>query len=335
MKSLLLCALVALSACSPARDQVELSGMAMGTQFNVKLPNGAGNRDALLLQKRIEDTLESVEQMMSTYRIESEISRFNASTTNDWVVVSSAFCVSVEEALDLGALTGGAFDITIGPLVNLWGFGPGDYIDAPPAPERIAAAQARVGYQHLETDCRRPAIRKAIPDLELDMSAFGKGYAVDRVAELLDSMGFANYLVEVGGELRLRGANVEGRRWAVGIEVPLPGRRQPHTVLRVTDTAVATSGDYRNFFEHGGKLYSHTIDTRTGMPVTHSLASVTVIDPNCARADALATALLVLGPDDGTALAMREDLAVLFLLRDGDAIEQRASPAYKSQVQTR
>ena len=215
------------------------------------------------------------------------------------------------------------------PLVNLWGFGPGDMIDNPPAEAEIEAMLQSVGYDKLHTDCSRTALRKDVPELMLDMSAFGKGFAVDRIAALLDRKGFDNYLIEVGGELRLRGHNIKGEKWAIGIERPLTYERRPHTIVRLTDVALATSGDYRNFFVAEGQLYSHTIDTRTGRPVTHALASVTVLDNSGYRADALATALLVMGPERGMELAMRDDLAVLFLLRDGESVSERATPAFE------
>ena len=304
-----------------------MSGNTMGTQFNVKLT--AADVDVANLQKEIEDSLAHVELMMSTYMPDSEISRFNASMTTDWHEVSKEFCVNVVNAQALSILTDGAFDITVGPLVNLWGFGPGDIIVEPPADEEISSAMAAVGYGNLHADCARPALRKDIAELYLDMSAFGKGLAVDRIADWLDDAGMNNYLVEVGGELRLAGHNADGDKWAIGIEVPLADQRRPHTVVQLTDTAVATSGDYRNFFEADGILFSHTIDTRTGRPVTHSLASVTVIDDRGYRADALATALLVMGPEKGMELATREHLAVLFLLRDADGIDERATPAFE------
>jgi len=166
------------------------------------------------------------------------------------------------------------------------------------------------------------------------MSAFGKGYAVDRLADWLEDAGFSDYLVEIGGELRLAGRNAEGRKWAGGIEVPLSNQRRPHTVVRLTDTAVATSGDYRNYFEADGTRYSHTIDTQTGRPVTHMLASVTVVDDGGYRAAALATALLVMGPDKGMELAAREGLAVLFLLRSDSGIDERATPAFEQLSST-
>jgi len=327
MRALALFAFVFLCACG-AKDvgEIEMSGNTMGTQFSVKLT--AADVDTVSLQQEIEGSLARVEKMMSTYMPDSEISRFNQSSTTDWHQVSAEFCVGVEQALALSILTDGSFDITVGPLVNLWGFGPGNIIDEPPADDEISAAMESVGYEHLQADCARPALRKDIAELYLDMSAFGKGLAVDRIADWLEDADLHNYLVEVGGELRMAGRNASDKKWAIGIEIPDAGQRRPHTVIRLTDTAVATSGDYRNYFEVDGKRYSHTIDTRTGRPVTHSLASVTVLDENAYRADALATALLVMGPEKGMELATREQLAVLFLLRDAAGIDERTSPAF-------
>lgn len=328
MRTVALLALISFcAACAKGPAEIELSGNTMGTQFIVKL--AANDVDVARMQLDIEASFAEVERMMSTYMPDSEISRFNDSATTDWHEVSTEFCSSVTEALALSTLTDGSFDITVGPLVNLWGFGPGEMIAEPPADESISAMLNSVGYEHLQADCTRPALRKDIAELVLDMSAFGKGFAVDRVADRLEDAGFYDYLVEVGGELRLGGHNASGEKWAIGIEVPLTDKRQPYTVIRLTDTAIATSGDYRNYFEADGKLYSHTIDTRTGRPVTHSLASVTVVDDSGYRADALATALLVLGPEKGMQLATQENLAVLFLLRSDSGIDERSTPAFE------
>lgn len=315
------------SACAKAPDQIEISGNTMGTQFSVKLADAIVNTDEL--QRQIEVSLANVERMISTYMTDSEISRFNTAASTDWQPVSAEFCESVDDALALSKLTQGSFDITVGPLVNLWGFGPGDMVDEPPGDAEIAAMLQLVGYEHLQTDCTRPALKKDLAGLYLDMSAFGKGLAVDRVADLLKKQGFSNYLVEIGGEMRVGGHNAGGSKWAIGIEAPLFGQRRPHTMIRLTDTAVATSGDYRNYFEADGMRYSHTIDTRTGKPITHELASVTVVDGSGYRADALATALLVMGPEQGMQLATRENLAVLFLLRSSSGIDEQSSPAFE------
>ncbi|MDH5499966.1 MAG: FAD:protein FMN transferase, partial [Gammaproteobacteria bacterium] len=224
--------------------------------------------------------------------------------------------------------TSGAFDITVGPLVNLWGFGPDGIVRSPPPDREIETAKTRVGYSHLQADCSKPAIRKDIPRLYLDLSAYAKGYAVDRISELLDKMEIADYLVEIGGEMKLRGFNAEKQKWAVAIEAPLQNERQVQRIFRITNQSVATSGDYRNFFESNGQIFSHTIDTRTGRPVRHGLASVTVVAETTAIADALATALLVLGPEDGMMLAQREGLAAYFLIRTSGGIEAKMSPAF-------
>jgi thiamine biosynthesis lipoprotein len=327
MKALALCLSFSLcAACTQAPDAVKISGNTMGTQFNVTL--ASNDADVDFLQQEIEASLDAVDRMMSTYKADSEISRFSSNATTEWQQVSAEFCASVENALGLSALTNGAFDITVGPLVNLWGFGPGDTVDEPPADADIAALLLLVGYEHLQADCSRPALKKDIIELALDMSAFGKGYAADRVADWLDDAGIGDYLVEVGGELRVAGHNADGKMWSVGIEAPLTDQRRPHTIIRLTDAAVATSGDYRNYFESAGQRYSHTIDTRTGRPVSHSLVSVTVVDSNGYRADALATALLVMGPENAMALALKEKLAALFLLRNDAGIEELTTPAF-------
>ena len=327
MRLLLLFVLLPLVACS-GNDQVELVGSTMGTQFSVKLPNCLGDHDELELQKAIQAALDEYDAAMSTYKPDSTISRFNRNSTVEWQTVDADFCRKVEQSLEMSAATGGAFDITVGPLVNLWGFGPGELIDEPPGDDEIDWFLSSTGFEHLHADCTRPAIKKDIPDLMLDMSAIGKGYAADRVAGLLTTRGFDSYLVEVGGELSIRGMNARGEPWAIGIEAPLPNAREPHTIVQLTDTAMATSGDYRNFFEADGKIYSHTIDTRTGRPVTHTLASVTVVDEKGWRADALATALLVMGPEDGMAFAEREEMTVLMLVRTDAGIEEHQTAAF-------
>jgi len=322
-----MCLLLLCAACAKQPAGVEIAGGAMGTQFSVKLT--ATDADAARLRQEIEASLADVEAMMSTYVPVSEISRFNSDPSTAWQKVSKEFCASVEAALALSVLTDGSFDITVGPLVNLWGFGPGEMVDEPPADEEIGALLKSVGYEHLQADCSRPALRKDIPDLYLDMSAFGKGFAADRIADWLEDEGFLDYLVEIGGELRLAGVNAHGEKWAIGIEAPLVDQRRPYMVIRLTDSAVATSGDYRNYFEANGKRYSHTIDTRTGRPVTHALASVTVVDSSGYRADALATALFVMGPEEGMRLAKQENLAVLFLLHAENGFGERVTPAFE------
>ena len=333
MTARLLCLLFALTtfvACGRARlPEVELSGGTMGTTFNIVLiapgDDVAGDR----LKDSIAVTLDRIDALASTWRTDSELAVFNASSTTDWITVSGELCSLVEQALEVSRLSDGAFDITVGPLVNLWGFGPEGDVREPPGEKLIEAAMGNVGYEGLETRCSEPAIRKRRARMYVDLSGWAKGHAVDRLAELLDEYGFRDYLVEVGGELRVRGHNAENRKWAIAVEAPSTRTRKPHSVLRVTDTSVATSGDYRNYFDHDGKHYSHTIDARTGRPVEHDLAAVTVVNRSAAFADAMATALLVLGPEKGPSLAEDLGIASYFLVRNGTGIREMTTTNFE------
>ena len=319
---------LALAACGGDGGQVEITGNTMGTQYSVKLPQLQDGHDVAKLQQSIDTVLDGDNAQMSTYLSDSEISRFNASESTEWQLVSADLCKKIAASQAISKLTDGAFDITVGPLVNLWGFGPGEMIDEPPSEDAITALLDVTGFENLHTDCARFAMKKDVAGLMVDLSAIGKGFAADRVGLLLASIGYEDFLVEVGGELSIRGMNAKGEPWAIGIEAPLTNQRRPHTVVHLTNVGMATSGDYRNFFEADGKIYSHTIDTRTGRPVTHTLASVTVVDELASRADALATALLVMGPEEGMAFAEREQLAVLMLIRTNGGIEERQTAAF-------
>jgi thiamine biosynthesis lipoprotein len=312
------------SACSKTSRlaEYELGGRTMGTTFSVKLvaPTDTPSRDDL--SQQIHATLERVENLTSTYLVHSELSNLNSNRSTEWIEVTPELCGVIEQAVEVSRRTDGAFDITVGPLVNLWGFGPDGVVLEPPAPSDVSAAMSRVGYSHLHTDCSVPAVRKDIRDLYLDLSGWAKGFAVDEVATLLDGHALENYLVEIGGELRARGHNADEFKWSIAIEKPAFDERAPQTILRLTDCSVATSGDYRNYFAYEGIRYSHTIDARSGKPVSHALAAVTVIDDSAAFADAMATALLVLGPEAGPALAEQLELAAYFLVRGENGIEQ-------------
>ena len=324
---------VACNGSAPHESVQELSGGAMGTAFSIKIVSPPKTLDPEALRQEIEQTLTVIEQQMSTYVANSELSLFNAQRSVDWFSVSAELCAVVTEALTLSAATRGAFDITVGPLVNLWGFGPDGQVAAPPDAELIAILLQGVGYDSLHADCSVPALRKDLPDIYVDLSAFAKGYGVDRLAELLDAAAVKNYLVEIGGELRMRGTNASGERWRIAIENPNTAGRSVRSVVKLTDAAVATSGDYRNFFEHDGRMYSHTIDPRSGYPVSHDAASVTVIADTAGFADALATALLVMGPDAGIAYAEREGIAALFLVRDNGGFRELVSTRFSVRTE--
>ena len=320
---------LALCACGDSRlPQLELSGQAMGTTFKVLLVEPPETLATDALESELVAALQAVDLLASTWRDDSELTVFNNDLSIDWIPVSAEFCDLLDSSLEISRITGGAFDLTIGPLVNLWGFGPEGAIEEPPSVADIAAAQHRVGVDMLEADCAERLVRKDVADLYVDLSGWAKGHAVDQLAEMLDARGISNYMVEIGGELRVKGKNSEALDWAIGIEAPSTSERVPHAILRLTDTSVATSGDYRNYFSHDGANYSHTIDARTGRPVTHGLAAVTVVDASAAYADAMATALLVLGPDDGPELARTLGVAGYFLVRNQTGIREITTPAF-------
>lgn len=317
-----------LAACTPPPEEILLQGATMGTSYSVKLADAPPGLDAEALQQELEQLLEQVNGAMSTYRPDSELSRFNQYSGSDWVAASPELLSVLEEARAVSRLSGGAFDVSVGPLVNLWGFGPEKHLDQAPSEAEIQAARKRVGYRMLELRESPPGLRKARPDLYLDLSAIAKGYAVDLLAAHLNSLGLNNYMVEIGGEVWGRGHNRKGIPWRIAIEKPDPASRSVQEIIGLDGLGVATSGDYRNFFEQNGHHYSHSIDPGTGRPVAHNLASVTVLAPSVMHADALATALLVLGPERGLELAEQQGLAVLFIIREEEGFREHATPEF-------
>jgi thiamine biosynthesis lipoprotein len=291
-----------------------LSGSTMGTTYSITVVEPAPEINSEILQRSIDTLLQDLNQQMSTYIAGSEISRFNQIETQLWHSISPEFLEVILLSQNISKLSDGYFDISIGPLVELWGFGKKE---SSSVPDDIAIenAKQRVGWQHLQIDTAKQQISKAV-DLWLDVSAIAKGYGVDKVAELLDQTGIENYLVEIGGEMRVSGINAKQRPWRIGIETPTLGQRGVQQVIELNDYSVATSGDYRNFFEENGQRFSHTIDPNTGKPVRHNIASVTVIEKSAAKADALATALNVLGEEKALQLAEKEQLAAFFIFYD-------------------
>lgn len=279
------------------------------------------------LKPRIEAELKAVNDQMSTYQQDSELSRFNRAAPGEWQPVSRELAEVVSAAEQISTGSAGAFDITVAPLVNLWGFGPEGRITDAPEQEAVVLAMGQVGFGHLHVDSDRLALRKDRA-LTVDLSAIAKGHGVDRLADLLLDLGCGDYLIDIGGEVYGRGLNPSGRSWRVGVEVPDPATLgEVQRVLSLSDVAVATSGDYRNFVELGSERVSHTLDPRTGQPVEHNLASVTVVHPSAMWADGLATALNVLGPEAGFKLAEQDGLAALFIIRRASGFEERYTPA--------
>jgi len=331
-----LVAAVVLGACGDPRpaatgdQEVRVyRGSTMGTTYTVKViaaPVNEGERAAT--GEAIRRALDTVDANMSTYKPESELSRFNGYGGGRPFELSAATVRVFLLAREVSAATDGAFDVTVGPLVNAWGFGPVKRAE-PPTEAELAAVRARVGYQKLAIDAQALTVTKGHPDMYADLSAIAKGFGVDQVAAALDARGLTNYMVEVGGEVRVRGRNGAGVPWQVGIERPDSIEQRTQIVVPMSNLSMATSGDYRNYFVKDGRRYSHEIDPTTGHPIRHNLASVTVLAPECALADAYATGLLVLGPERGFALAAERGLAAYFIIREPDgSFGERQTPAF-------
>lgn len=304
----------------------------MGTSYSVKLAHSPTQAQQQLLGRQITARLGDINAQMSTYLTDSDLMRFNLAASTDWQPVPDSLVELVDRASRISELSNGMFDVTVGPLVNLWGFGNAGGRDAPPTAQQVEALLAQVGHRHLESRRAPPALRKAVPGLQIDLSSIAKGWAVDQIAQLLSAQGFDNFLVEIGGEVYARGERQPGRPWHIAIEQPLEDRRAALRVVSLHDMAMATSGDYRNFFAVDRRRYSHTIDPKTGQAVQHRLASVTVFADNCTDADAWATALLALGDHDGPALADRLGLQALFVTRTGAGFIEQPSATLRSSA---
>ncbi len=318
----------------------------MGTYYRVRAIAEAENREAI--QDLVEERLDAVDRVMSTYREDSEISRFNRLAAGESFVFSEETWAVLELAWRVRDESGGAFDATVGLLVDAWGFGaPGrDLSPTPPADDHLTMLRRAVGGIKLSSRDRR--ILKLDEGAALDLSAIAKGRATDRISEGLTKAGYANHLVEIGGEVRTAGHPSAGGPWRIAIERPPPRMAELESgdpaeatentmppglqqVLEFTDGALATSGDYRNYWERNGIRYSHTIDPRTGRPVEHALASASVFHETCAVADAYATALMVLGPQEGLRWADENDIAALLLIYKQDSLEELPSTAFRAR----
>lgn len=319
-----------------AREQM-FSGPTMGTTYHVTVVGARRKADGPRVQECIDDVLARVDRRLSTYSDQSEITAFNRSSSTNWVSVSDTLFAVLAAAHRVSVETDGAFDISVAPLVRLWGFGPAGngepQAGAVPTPEFVHDATAITGYSWLElrTTPDRAARKNRTP-LELDVNGIAPGYAVDRVSTCIGRAGFADHLVEIGGEIRAAGKRGDGQPWRIAIERPMAGERATYAAIALTGMAVSTSGSYRDFRRlPDGRMISHTIDPRLGEPVRHALASVTVVHPRAQLADAYATALMVLGPEEGLVAAERLGLPALFLERIGRSgeLRERATAAFE------
>ncbi|RBW42757.1 FAD:protein FMN transferase ApbE [Psychromonas sp. B3M02] len=322
-----------ISSCTkPEPALLKIQGQTMGTYYQVTyvLSSEQTSNKQLLsnaLKELIDQQLELVNDQMSTYRPNSELSLFNKSESTE--EVSDATIKVVSEALKIYQQSGGAFDVTVGPLVNLWGFGPDKKPNKIPDAELIEKTKQSIGSQYLSIDGNK--LIKSKPDLYVDLSSIAKGYGVDAVAEFMETKGINNYLVDIGGELRASGTKLNQQPWTLAIERPGAGQ-DVQRLLHIGDSAIATSGDYRNYFEADGIRYSHTIDPKTGRPINHKLVSVTVIDESSMVADGLATAITVLGPEDGLEFATKLKQPVFLLTKQGDGFIESFTPEFEQYL---
>ena len=314
---------------TPARSiDCATDGQTMGTDYAVKVHGFPRHGDWKAVANAVQQALDNVDRAMSTFQPDSDVCRFNAVESIDWFPVSTETAEVVRLALEVSKLSGGAFDVTVAPLVDLWGFGPNrEQVDLVTIENRVVEIKNRVGFDNLDVRMEPPALKKSIPSLTIDLSAVAKGYAVDQVAKVLDDCRIGNYMIEVGGEVRCKGNKGTKGDWTIGIEQPLIDQDEPpiQRKLHLGNRSLATSGNTRNDRELDGVRFSHLLDPRTGFPTemlrsdetapAERLGSVSVIDSTCARADAWATALFVLGEKDGIALAEQLGITVLFLFR--------------------
>jgi thiamine biosynthesis lipoprotein len=300
-----------LYSCNKKPRLSELGGNTMGTTYSVKYINKKDN-DSSDIHKGIEDLLLEVNRQMSTYIEDSDISKFNKLSKGEWFKLHAWFFEVLSHSLELAELTEGVYDPTIGPLVNLWGFGPTGKRKVP-SHKMLAEVKKRVGYKLIKLNREKRRIKKIKDGVYLDLSASAKGFGVDIISQYLEDKGINNYMVEIGGELRTKGSKGLNS-WKIGIERPNKDRSSSQLILNLNLAAVATSGTYRNFFTENHKKYSHTLDYKTGRPIDHGLISVSVIhSKSCMKSDAWATALMALGQKKGLELAEKQQVAAYFI----------------------
>lgn len=316
-----------LAGCEKPPAEVELAGMAQGTTYHIKFVPADGV-DNEALHRDIDAKLADIDLRYSNYREDSEISRFNQRRDTEWAEVSPDLVQLVAIAKVVHGKSGGCYDLTVKPLLEAWGFF--KHENQVPSDAQIAAAKAKVGLNKIEIDPDHRRLRKTDAESQIDLSSIGQGYAIGQVANLLESRGIANYLVEIGGEMKVRGVKSGGASWRVAIEKPVPERREVQRIVEVPPQrplAIMTSGGYRNYFESGGKVYSHIVDPASGRPVDHRLLSVSVLHDDPTWADAWSTALLCLGDVEGPKVAAAEGLEALFIYSEDGQLKELSSPA--------
>ncbi|XXE08101.1 FAD:protein FMN transferase [Pseudomonas sp. Z1-29] len=314
------------SGCGRGDTLERFDGPTMGSRYSVQYVRHAATPGPNVVQAEVEKILAEVDRLFSTYRSDSEIERFNALPGGSCLTMPGPVFELVRVGEQLSSQSHGAFDLTVEPLLNLWGFGPQSRREAVPSAEALALARRQVGHGYLRIEGDRLCKDAAV---EVDFNSIAAGYAVDRIAAKLQALGIDSYLAEATGELKAVGHKPDGSAWRIALEEPRNDRQMAERVIEVNGYGVSTSGDYRKYFEQGGKRYSHTFDARTGAPVLHNLASVTVIHPSAMLADGLSTLLLILGPEEGWDYAQEHGIGVFFVLRDGERFVVRTNDAFE------
>jgi len=318
---------VTLSGCESNAERIEvLSGPTMGSTYTVKYVYNAATPAVDAVGVEVQSILDEVDRQMSTYRLDSNIALFNQSPANTCMQMPQPVLDLAQYGYELSRISDGAFDLTLGPLLNLWGFGPQARGKQVPSAEDIAQAKAKVGYQHVRV-VNDQLCKDA--DVQVEFNSIAAGYTVDRISERFTKLNIDSYMIEVTGELIAKGRKPDGSPWRIAMEQPLgDGQRVIQRVLEIDGYGVNTSGDYRNYFEEGGVRFSHTLDPQVGAPISHRLASVTVVDPSALHADGLGTLLLVLGPERGLAFAEEHKIAAFFVMRDGEGFTTQVSSEF-------
>lgn len=322
-----------LGGCDKPATGMQLSGVQGTAMWHVTVSDPPAGQDEASISAGLSRAFEGSGKMLATWDKASEISRFNEYQGTDWFAISPQVAQAADMALKLGEQSGGLYDITIRPLVVLWGFGSADEAMGK-VPDQVAidAAQAKVGYHKLQVRLDPPALRKEQPDLHVELASLADGFAADQGGLYLESLGIHNYMVEIAGEIRTRGLSPRGDDWRIAIEKPLDTGRAIQQGIKLENAGLATSGDYRSFFMHDGKRYSHTINPLTGYPVQHKLASVSVLAETGALADAYATLLMAMGEEDGKKFADQHGLSAYFIWRTDTGFATYATPAFTKSL---
>ncbi|KAE9646939.1 FAD:protein FMN transferase [Pseudomonas sp. PB106] len=315
-----------LAGCGNGDSTEGFGGPTMGSTYSIKYVRHADMPDATQVRREVESILGEVDRQLSTYRNDSDIERFNALPASSCQKMPASVLELIRVGEQLSAQSEGSYDLTLEPLMNLWGFGPQGREEKVPDADALAEVMSRVGYQHLQINgdqlCKDAAV-------EVDFNSIAAGYAVDAIAARLDAMGIHNYLAEATGELKAKGKKLDGSPWRVALEEPREDQQVAERVINVDGYGVSTSGDYRNYFLQDGRRYSHTFDARSGAPVLHDLASVTVIHPSALMADGLSTLLLILGPERAWDYAEKHDIGAFFVMRADTGFVVRTNKAFE------